>query len=102
MGTDFTDMPLKKNLTPAQMISNEISSGYASFAPLIGFLNLQRLNRCHCVEAFWSNVVFSLSDCTTKLDNAEAKSKVIISVALDFHRYRTRQNITGVVVQHQC
>ena len=105
MGTDFTDMPLKKNLTPAQMISNEISSGYASFAPLIGFLDLQRLNRCHCVwvEAFWANMVFSLSEWITKLDNAEAKCMVNISIAQDYHRNRTRQNITGgVVIQHSC
>ena len=87
MGTDFTDMPPKENLTPAQMISNEISSGYASFAPLIGFLNLRRLNRCHWVwvEAFWANVIFSLIEWITKLDNAEAKCTVIVSVALDFH-----------------
>ena len=78
MGTDFTDMSLKENLTPAQMISKEISSSYASFAPLIGFLNLQRLNRCHWiwVEAFRANVVFSLIEWITKLDNAEAKCTV--------------------------
>ena len=92
MGTDFTDMPLKKNLTPAQMISNEISSGYASFAPLIGFLDLQRLNRCHCVwvEAFWANVIFSLSEWIIKLDNCRLNAwliyqllKIFIDTELD-------------------
>ena len=54
------------------------------------------------VKVFWANVIFSLSECITKLDNEEAKCMVNISIAQDFHRNRTRQNITGVVIQHQC
>ena len=47
-------------------------------------------------------MIFSLIEWIIKLDNVEAKCMVNIAIAQDFHGYRTRQNITGVVIEHQC